>query len=100
MFKRLTLEEMATIKGIFGFTEVESRVFNEVVGMPKSLTAIARHAKVPRGSIFYIIKKFEKRGIISSIPDIAGGKNLAWRSDMRAIVRKLNAIIQSNDSRQ
>ncbi|HEY0907960.1 MAG TPA: helix-turn-helix domain-containing protein [Candidatus Paceibacterota bacterium] len=100
MFKRLNKEEISIIKGIFGFSESESRVFAEIVGMPKSLSAIARHAKIPRGSIHYIVKKFEKRGIASAAPDLSGGKNLRWRSDIRLIVRKLNAIIQGNNSRK
>lgn len=62
---------------MLGLNEKEKSVFDAVINLKVALpvTGIARRAKLPRMTTHDILLKFEKRGIITRIPEMGRDKN-------------------------
>ncbi len=77
---------------ILGLSLDEKRIIQVTAKYAKSMSDIARLAKIPRSSVPYMLKKLEQRGFMKEIRMDKTQKRSHWRSEMQKPLRALGEM--------
>src|SRR6185369_4034202 len=96
--KIYTFQELHNVSRILGLSAAEHRILVVISsGYAKFSSKIAKEANVPRGSIVYLLKNLEERGLVESCKSFTpywglrdtDYKRTVWKCDICKIARRM-----------